>query len=98
MNGLHKLSIFTLLLLPIALHAQLVVDCSGTNPDPSVYPSINAALPNAGQGSTILVSGTCNESVALQGMNNISLGAWWGQTASVTGGILISNSNSIYLY
>ena len=96
MNHLYKLSILAVLLVPLSLHAQLLVDCSGSNSDE--YPSITAALPDAGPGSTILVTGTCNESVTLQGLTGLSLGAWWGQTASITGGILISESKLIYLY
>jgi hypothetical protein len=84
------------LLLPIGLQAQLLVDCSGTNPDE--YPSINAALPNATNGSIILVTGTCNENVNLQGWNSLKLGAWFGQTATLNGALSISNSQNIFLY
>jgi hypothetical protein len=84
------------LLLPIGLQAQLLVDCSGTNPNE--YPSINAALPNATNGSTILVTGTCNENVNLQGWTGLNLGAWYGQTATLNGALSIANSQNIFLY
>jgi hypothetical protein len=74
----------------------LVVDCTGA--DQHAYPSINAALPYAVPGSAILVTGPCNESVTLEGLSGVSLGAWAEQTAAINGGILISDSKLIYLY
>ena len=82
--------------LTAAMHAQLIVDC--TRSDPNAYPSINAALPNAGPGSSIIVTGPCNENVTLYGANGINLGAWWGQTAAINGSLSIINSTGIYLY
>jgi len=96
MKPLHKLLILATLLFPIALHAQLIVDCTGV--DHTAYPSINAALPDAGPGATILVTGPCNESVNLVGFNNLNLGAWSGQTATINGWVLIDHSSQIYLY
>jgi len=72
------------------------VDCSGTNPN--AYPSINAALPNAGPGAFVLVTGVCNESVSLQSVDHLNLGAFFGQTATLNGGISINNSEDIHLY
>src|SRR5713101_8602527 len=99
MKGLKKLtakglvSIIPMILLflfcPTGLRAQfLFVDCSGTNP--YAYPSINAALPNAGPGAFIAVTGTCNESVFLYGSNNLMLGAFFGQTATLNGNLSIN--------
>ena len=107
MKGLKKLtakglvSIIPMILLflfcPTGLRAQLLfVDCSGTNP--YAYPSINAALPNAGPGAFILVTGTCNENVFLFGRNGLNLGAFFGQTATINGTIFIQNSDNIFLY
>ena len=67
----------TLLFLfcPGAVRAQyLIVDCTGA--DPSAYPSINAALPNATPGSFILVTGPCTENISLAGVgtNRAALG------------------------
>jgi Right handed beta helix region len=81
---------------PLLLRAQLIVDCSGGTP--GTFPSINAALTNATPGSSMLVTGTCNESVFLQGLNGLNLGAWWGQTATIKGTVSVSNSTLIYLY
>jgi hypothetical protein len=90
--------ILVLLCSPGALRAQqqLFVDCSGTNP--YVYPSINAALQNAGPGTSIFVTGTCNESVSLFGQNAFNLGAFFGQTATINGGISINKSENVFLY
>jgi len=89
--------ILMLLCLPGALRAQFLnVDCSGTNP--YAYPSINAALPNAGPGAFILVTGTCNESVALYGQNALNLGAYFGGSAQINGNVSVNHSENIYLY
>jgi hypothetical protein len=89
--------ILVLLCSPGALRAQFLnVDCSGANP--YAYPSINAALPNAGPGAFILVTGTCNESVSLYGQNGLNLGAYYGQSAQINGNLTINNSQNVYLY
>jgi hypothetical protein len=81
---------------PSVLRAQFQVDCSGANPN--AYPSINAALNNAGPGAFILVTGTCNESVVLWGRNGLNLGAYNGQTATINGNITINNSQNVFLF
>jgi len=77
-------------------HAQSIVDCTGSTP--GAYTSINAALQNAAPGSSILITGPCNENVSLYGVTGINLGAWWGQTAVINGSLSITNSTSIYVY
>jgi len=94
-------SIIPLLLLflfcPGAIRAQyLIVDCTGATP--YAYPSINAALPNATPGSFILVTGPCTENVSLSGVSSLSLGAYYGFTATLNGGISITNSQNVMLY
>jgi hypothetical protein len=96
MNSWHTLLILAMLLFPVGLRAQILVDCSGANL--KAYSSINAALPNAGPGSTIIVTGTCTETVNLNGVNNLNIGAYWGQTATLIGGINIWDSKFVYLY
>jgi len=90
--------ILMLLCSPGALRAQqfLNVDCSGTNP--YAYASINAALANAGPGTFIFVTGTCNESVSLYGQNALNIGAYYGQSAQINGNISINNSQNVVLY
>jgi hypothetical protein len=86
-----------LLFFPGTLQAQfLIVDCTGA--DPTAYPSINAALPNATPGSFILVTGPCTENIFLNGLNALNLGAFYGQTAAINGSINITNSQNIFLY
>jgi hypothetical protein len=96
--GNTALAVLALILFfPAGAHAQMMVDCSGATPN--AYPTINAALANVtGPGTTILVSGTCTENVYLNGVFNLSLGAWWGQTATIVGGVTVNTSNSVYLY
>ncbi|MGB6669625.1 MAG: right-handed parallel beta-helix repeat-containing protein [Candidatus Acidiferrum sp.] len=82
---------------PALAHAQLIVDCSGNTP--GAYTTINAALANVtGPGAVILVSGICTENVVITNMFNLSLGAWWGQTATVHGNIAINTSEEVYIY
>ena len=89
-------TVFAALLIPMSAAAQILVDCSGANPN--AFPSITAALPSAGPGSTILVTGTCNENVFIQGATSLNLGAWFGQTATINGNISIDHSPFVYLY
>jgi hypothetical protein len=76
---------------------QYYVDCSGANP--SDYPTINSALANVtGPGASILVMGTCTETVNISNALNLSLGAWYGQTANLIGSITVDASESVFLY
>lgn len=98
-NSLRLAVALTLMtfLFPIGLHAQFTVDCSGN--DPSAYPSINSALLDAGPGSSVIVeTGPCTENVYVQGLDGLSLGAWWGNTIDIHGSISISESQNVYLY
>ena len=101
---IHKKSYFfqlqilaLFLCFPMALEGQMIVDCSGANPN--AFTTISAALTQVtGPGAAILVSGTCNENVAVNNALNLSLGAYWGQTANLVGGLSINGSQGIYLY
>jgi len=89
--------LLVLLLFPIGSRAQLLVDRLGSNPNE--YPSINAALQQAATvGSTILVTGTCTETVNVFGMVGLNLGALPGQTATLNGALTIGSSQNVYLY
>jgi hypothetical protein len=107
MNALNKLTARSIVsMIPLvavflfcatgARAQQLIVDCTGANT--SAYPSINAALPNATPGSSILVTGPCTENVSLNGLSGLNLGAYFGQTATINGGISINNSQNVFLY
>jgi hypothetical protein len=97
-SGIGILTLSLLIMLTgQTVKAQMVVDCSGS--DPTAYPTINAALANVpGPGTTISVSGTCTEDVAINGQLNLNLGAWWGSSATLRGHLTVNNSESIYLY
>ncbi len=85
--------------LAAAAHGQqyLYVDCSGSNPND--YPTISSALANvSGPGAYILVMGACTENVAVSNALNLSIGAWYGQTANLTGSITVSASQGVFLY
>jgi len=86
-----------LLVFPNAVRAQfLVVDCSGMNP--FAFPTINAALSNVtGPRTFILVNNTCNESVSLNGVNDLTIAAPFGQTANINGNVSINNSQNVFL-
>ena len=87
----------TLFVFPNPARAQfLVVDCSGANP--YAFPTINSALPSAGPGAFIAVTGACNENVAIYGALNLTLGTSYGQTVTLSGNLSISNSQNVYLY
>lgn len=83
---------------PAALPAQqyLSVDCTGASP--WAYPSINAALPNATPGAFIFVTGPCTENVSLKDVNQLNLGSYSGQPATLNGSISIFNSENVSLY
>ena len=79
-----------------ASRAQLVVDCTGASL--GAFTTINAALSSAGPGTSILVTGPCNEDVVLWGQTNLFIGAWYGQPATLNGRISVGGSHGIYLY
>jgi hypothetical protein len=72
------------------------VDCSGANP--SDFPTIYSALAVAGPNSYVVVTGTCNENVNINNAWNLNLGAAYGQTANIDGGVTVTGSNSVFLY
>jgi len=82
--------------LPDVSRAQLVVDCTGGTQ--GAFTTINAALPSAGPGAFILVTGSCNEDVNLSNQTNLFLGAWYGTRATVNGQISVTDSHGVYLY
>lgn len=88
----------TMLSVATAAHAQsyYYVDCSGTNP--ADFSTISAALAVAGPNSYILVTGTCNENVSIANASNLSVGAFYGSTATIHGNVSITASNSVFLY
>lgn len=77
---------------------QITVDCTGTDPYAN-FQSINAALSSGiGPWATISIAGPCTENVYISNVNNLRIGAYWGETVDLNGGIWISGSNAVYLY
>lgn len=86
-----------LFVFPNVARAQfLVVDCSGL--DPYAFPSISSALPSAGPGAFIAVTGACSENVSINGAVNLTLGAFFGQTVALNGNLSINNSQNVFVY
>lgn len=85
-------------LVPAISHAQLVVDCTGTTP--GTFPSINAALPNAGAGTAIfVVAGPCNENLQLAGWTDLFIGTYNGYpSVAINGSINVSDSHGVYFH
>jgi hypothetical protein len=90
-----------LLCAPVRTAAQfnqtLYVDCSGNNPDPSVYSSISTALLDATDRTAINVQagGICNESVTISDLNVVSIYSSMGFT--LNGNLSIQNSRSVHI-
>ena len=77
---------------------QIMVDCTGTDPDAD-FQSINDALASGiGPWATISISGPCSENVYISNVNNLRIGAYSGETVDLNGGIWISGSNAVYIY
>jgi len=92
-------ALFVLCVCPSGLHAQtqyLTVDCTGATP--GAFTSISSALSSATSGTFILITGPCTENVSISAQTNLSLGAYYGQSAALNGNLSISNSTNIYVY
>ena len=84
------------MLSSIPAQAQfLFVDCSGLTP-PLAFPSISSALPSAGPGAFIGVTGQCNENVFISGALNLFLAAFGPVT--LNGNLSINNSENVYVF
>ncbi|HYK37276.1 right-handed parallel beta-helix repeat-containing protein [Alloacidobacterium sp.] len=94
--GLLLLVVMSVLVTAARAQSYYYVDCSGTNPND--YATIGAALAVAGSGSYVIVTGTCNENVTISNAWNLNLGAAYGQTANIAGGVTVTGSNSVFLY
>lgn len=81
------------LLAPACAFGQLIVDCSGNTP--GAYTSLNAVRPFLSDWTTVQISGTCQESFWIAGVNNVTIGAAPGQTAVLQGTLGINASHNI---
>jgi len=88
------------LCLGAAAQAQgvFLVDCSGTSP--SEFSSINSALAVAGSNSYVYVTTTapCNEYVYITNFSNLNLGTFFPGGTTISGSVIITGSNLVYLY
>ncbi len=82
--------------LPQCAPAQFLVDCSGNTP--GAYTTINAVLPLLTDGASIEINGTCQENVFISGLNNLWIGAPFGQTATLHGNLSLHTDPNLFLY
>ena len=85
-----------LLSLPNNAPAQFLVDCSGNTP--GAYTTINAVVPLLTDGAAIEINGTCQENVAINGINNLWIGAPFGQSATLKGSLSLQTDQNPFLY
>lgn len=104
--GIGALVCLGLLSAPQRISAQnitnwLPVDCSGesTVTDPSIYPSISAALQNAthGTGIYLMTNYPCSEWVTIANLRDIVLSGYWDGGSTLTGALNIEKSDWVYV-
>jgi len=83
-------------LTPVRAFGQYVVDCSGNTP--GAYTTINSVLPLLTNGAVVRITGTCTENVTIKGLNNLWIGAPWGQTMNLQGNLTINGVQNLFLH
>jgi hypothetical protein len=81
---------------PTRAFAQYVVDCTGNTP--GAYTSINSVVPLLTNGSVVRITGPCTENVTITGLDNLSIGAPWGQDATLNGNLTLNSVHNLFLY
>lgn len=89
-------AVICFLFLSTHAFAQYNVDCTGTTP--GAYTTINSVIPLLNNGSVVRITGTCTENVNIYGLNNLNIGAPWGQTANLQGNLNINGVQNLFLY
>jgi hypothetical protein len=84
------------LLAPARALSQFVVDCTGNTP--GAYTTINSVIPLLTNGAVVQITGPCTENVTIAALNNLWIGAPWGQTASLQGSLTINGVQNLFLY
>jgi hypothetical protein len=84
------------LFLPTHAFAQYVVDCSGNTP--GAFTTINSVIPLLTNGAVVRITGTCTENVTITGLDNLWIGAPWGQTMNLQGNLTINGVQNLFLY
>ena len=90
------LTIAFMLFIPARTFGQYVVDCSGNTP--GAYSTINSVLPLLSNGAAVRITGRCSENVTITGLNNLWIGAPWGQTANLQGNLTINSVQNLFLH
>jgi len=85
-----------ILLIPTGAFGQYVVDCTGKTP--GAYTTINSVLPLLSNGAVVRITGPCTENVTITGLNNLWIGAPWGQTANLQGNLTINDVQNLFLH
>jgi len=90
-------AVFCFSFLPThAFAQQYIVDCTGNTP--GAYTTINSVMPLLTNGSAVRITGTCTENVTIPMLNNLNIGAPWGQTMNLQGNLNINGVQNLYLY
>jgi len=82
--------------LPTHAFAQYIVDCSGKTP--GAFTTINSVIPLLTNGAAVRITGTCTENVTISGLNNLWIGAPWGQTMNLQGNLSINGMQNLFIY
>ena len=81
---------------PSRAFGQFVVDCTGNTP--GAYTTINSVVPLLANGSVVQITGPCTENVNIGGLDNLWIGAPWGQTVNLQGSLTINGMQNLFLY
>ena len=81
---------------PSRAFGQFVVDCTGNTP--GAYTTINSVVPLLTNGAVVQITGPCTENVTIGGLDNLWIGAPWGQTALLQGSLTINGMQNLFLY
>lgn len=76
--------------------AQYVVDCTGNTP--GAYTTINSVIPLLSEGAAVRITGPCTENVTIAGLDNLRIGAPWGQTAILNGNLSIRGVRDLFVH
>lgn len=82
--------------VPASAFGQFIVDCSGNTP--GAFTTINSVIPLLNDGAVVRITGTCTENVNIGGIRNLTIGAPFGETATLNGHLGINGTQNLFLY